>query len=64
VLLLASTQAHADLVTNGSFEISKFNSDDTVPGPDLMLISPRMTNITGWTGSGSAGVQWIRLALG
>lgn len=53
-----SFQANANLVSNGSFELGSFNNTDGDPRPEIMLVTPGMANILGWTVAGSKGVHW------
>ncbi|EXI70739.1 MAG: hypothetical protein AW07_03869 [Candidatus Accumulibacter sp. SK-11] len=59
-----SFQANANLIANGSFELGDFNNTDADPRPDIMLVTPGMPNISGWTVVGSNGVHWMDLGPG
>lgn len=60
VITVVEASSAVDLVTNGSFESGDFKNDNVKSRPEIMLISPGMTNITGWEVSGSQqGVHWI-----
>jgi len=54
-----SFQANANLVSNGSFELGEFNNIDGDPRPEVMLVTPGMPNIFGWTIVGEQGVHWL-----
>lgn len=54
-----TTQAYCNLVTNGSFELGVYDNTDADSRVDIMLITPGMTNITGWIVTGSKGVHWL-----
>jgi len=59
VIAMLSIQANANLISNGSFELGDFNNTDADPRPDIMLVTPGMSNILGWTVVGSKGVHWV-----
>jgi len=58
-IAMLSVQANANLIDNGSFELGDFNNTDSDPRPEIMLVTPGMSNIPGWTVAGSNGVHWI-----
>jgi Protein of unknown function (DUF642) len=58
-ILLGPCIANANLIPNGSFELGGYNNADADPRPEIMLVSPGMTNITGWSVQGPGGVHWI-----
>ena len=51
--------AGANLLQNGDFELGNYNNADQDSRPEIMLITPGMTNITGWSIQGTGGVHWL-----
>lgn len=56
---LVASHANANLVVNGDFELGDYNNLDSDSRPQIMLITPDMNNITGWTVEGAKGVHWV-----
>jgi len=52
-LVAAALPAHANLITNGSFENGNYNAN-----PNFMTLGAGATNIDGWT-VGSGSIDWI-----